>query len=118
MAQKRVDLWRASPESHKRLERRPAAAPREDLVPESRPCRRRPDALFLEQGVGVRREDFGPFVTVVTGRVAAVENVRKAFDEPIVVGSRNDGDLASNRGEQRFGTFPRCMRFGIVFGME
>ena len=74
--------------------------------------------MFLEQAVGVRREDFGPFVAVVTGRVAAVENVRKAFDEPIVVGSRNDGDLASNRGEQRFGTFPRCMRFGIVFGVQ
>src|SRR5437773_2425538 len=116
--QKRVQLRRASPECHKRLECRPATASRKHLIPESGAHGGRQDALFLEDAVGVGGEHLGPFVAVIAGGVAAVEDMSEAVDGTIVIRTRNDGDLASNGCEERFGTLPWRARVGIVIGVQ
>src|SRR6476660_2309747 len=79
--EQRVDARLAPAEGAERFRGRPAAADRENFVAEALPGARVEDAVFLEEGIGVRREHFRPLVAVVARGVAAREDVREAVRE-------------------------------------
>src|SRR6266581_1816363 len=100
MPQQGVDLWRPAPKGYERFQRRPASAPRQDLVPKPGAGLRREHALLLEQAVGVSREDLRPLVAVIAGRVATREDVAERIRRAVVVRARHDSHFAADRPEQ------------------
>jgi len=71
----------------------PAPSDLEDFMPES--CRGLAveNSGFLERRECVSGEDLGPLVAVVTGRVAATENVRERVRQPVVIRVTDERNL-------------------------
>src|SRR5690606_27943217 len=91
VTQQRVDLRLAAAEGDERLERRPAAADAEYLVPEAPARFGIEHAVLLEQAVGVGGEHFGPLVAVVTRRITACEYMREVVRKAVVRGRNHHG---------------------------
>src|SRR6186713_3395338 len=92
LLQKRTHVGLAAAKVHESFQGVATAAARENCI-EKAACRFRVEhAVFLERGKSVSGQHLGPFVAVVTGRVAAGEDMPEAVGKPIPVGHRHHGD--------------------------
>ena len=86
----------AAAELDEGLERVAAAAAAQDRVEEALRRGVVEHPAFLEGRESVRRQHLRPLVTVVTGSVAAGEDVSEAVREAVPLGHRHDGDFGAH----------------------